>query len=225
MDPKSVNGLNLYCYCNNDPVNYADSSGHMPEWAKWLIGGLAITGLVAATILTFGAAGTAAGVIGAAMLTGGVVSGAINAIDQLHDGGTFNWTELAIATLSGTAYGAVVGATGGAWTWGAFGGKVLIAGATAALNSWNENKTGKEIALSAAKGMALSVAIQLGAKYGVQYAGKYISPIISRIFPRDPNKWLTMGDVASVVWSIPAVKTGAIKFGAGVASSIFNDIF
>ena len=104
----------------------------MPEWAKWLIGGLAITGLVAATILTFGAAGTAAGVIGAAMLTGGVVSGAINAIDQLHDGGTFNWTELAIATLSGTAYGAVVGATGGAWTWGAFGGKVLIAGATAA---------------------------------------------------------------------------------------------
>ena len=28
LDPESVNGLNLYCYCNNDPVNYCDPSGH-----------------------------------------------------------------------------------------------------------------------------------------------------------------------------------------------------
>ena len=30
LDPESVNGLNLYCYCGNDPVNYADPSGHFP---------------------------------------------------------------------------------------------------------------------------------------------------------------------------------------------------
>ena len=29
LDPDSVNGLNLYCYCGNDPVNYADPSGHL----------------------------------------------------------------------------------------------------------------------------------------------------------------------------------------------------
>ena len=28
LDPENVNGLNLYCYCGNDPVNYADPSGH-----------------------------------------------------------------------------------------------------------------------------------------------------------------------------------------------------
>lgn len=28
LDPETVNGLNLYCYCGNDPVNYADPSGY-----------------------------------------------------------------------------------------------------------------------------------------------------------------------------------------------------
>ena len=28
LDPKSVNGLNLYCYCYNNPISYYDPSGH-----------------------------------------------------------------------------------------------------------------------------------------------------------------------------------------------------
>ena len=33
IDPENPNGLNLYAYCYNDPVNYSDPSGHIP----WLI--------------------------------------------------------------------------------------------------------------------------------------------------------------------------------------------
>ena len=28
LDSESVNGLNLYCHCYNDPINYYDPSGH-----------------------------------------------------------------------------------------------------------------------------------------------------------------------------------------------------
>ena len=30
LDPSSVNVLNLYCYCLNNPINYYDSSGCEP---------------------------------------------------------------------------------------------------------------------------------------------------------------------------------------------------
>ena len=38
LDPESVNGLNLYCYCGNDPVNYADPSGNSIILTLALIG-------------------------------------------------------------------------------------------------------------------------------------------------------------------------------------------
>ena len=43
LDPQSINGLNLYCYCMNNPIMYADPSGHFPV-AALIIG--AIVGAV-----------------------------------------------------------------------------------------------------------------------------------------------------------------------------------
>ena len=37
LDPQSINGLNLYCYCYNNPIMYKDSAGNFPE-IIWIFG-------------------------------------------------------------------------------------------------------------------------------------------------------------------------------------------
>ena len=46
LDINNITGLNLYVYCNNNPIMYDDPEGNMPNWTKWLIGGIAFTGAV-----------------------------------------------------------------------------------------------------------------------------------------------------------------------------------
>ena len=42
IDPETPNGLNLYAYCYNDPVNYADPSGHLAFFIVTAIIGAAL---------------------------------------------------------------------------------------------------------------------------------------------------------------------------------------
>ena len=60
---------------------------------------------------------------------------------------------------------------------------------------------------------------------GVQQStlGKFGPQLLSKIAPRNPNHWITMGDIGSALWAIPAVKTGVIRFVGGVAGSIINN--
>lgn len=57
--------LNLYTYCQGDPVNATDPSGHMPEWLKktLTIAAIVVVAAVAVTavVVTAGAAGAAIG--------------------------------------------------------------------------------------------------------------------------------------------------------------------
>ena len=46
LEPEDLGGLNLYSYCNNNPVNYYDPEGHI---AMWLI--LALAGAIAGAIV------------------------------------------------------------------------------------------------------------------------------------------------------------------------------
>ena len=63
LDAENVNGLNLYCYCNNDPINYVDPSGHAVM--SFLIG-MGIAALIGAGM---GAASYAAGQVFEGMVT------------------------------------------------------------------------------------------------------------------------------------------------------------
>ena len=79
LAPESVNGLNLYCYCHNDPVNYADSSGHLAVSGTILLAAIiggAIAGASISTISYFytNEEPTVGGVVGA-FTVGTVIGG------------------------------------------------------------------------------------------------------------------------------------------------------
>ena len=89
LDPESINGLNLYAYCNNNPIMYADPSGH------FLISTLIIGAIIGAAV----GFGTAA------------------YIDYQDDGQIFNgsvkWYDYLGATVLGGTIGAGLGAFAG----------------------------------------------------------------------------------------------------------------
>jgi len=120
LDPSSINGLNLYCYCFNNPILYVDPSGHMPEWVMWFIGGVLLVGSIVLTIATGGAA---AGTIVATVhtiATGAMIGGITSAaIGTLAGGITFengvaswDWSGAAEGFMWGSITGVISGAAG-----------------------------------------------------------------------------------------------------------------
>lgn len=105
IDSENPNGLNLYAYCCNDPVNYADPSGHeaLPNWLKWVIGGVAFAGAVTLTALTGGALAPMFIQMGASIVLGGLIEGTVSAIR-----GENFWEGFANGAANGALTGGVL---------------------------------------------------------------------------------------------------------------------
>ena len=135
LDGETVDGLNLYAYCCNDPVNYADPSGHMAISLSVLV----ISGLIA-------------GGIGAGL-------GLVTAIysDYAEDSKWFNgdWTDYVGKIAGGFIAGFGVGI---ATVLGAGVGAAILGGTTATLFT----STGLALSLSSAVGIGSATAFLTG---------------------------------------------------------------
>ena len=87
---------------------YSDGDGHMPQWVKWLIGGVTFVGAVALTALTGGALAPVFIGMGLSIATGGVIDGIVTACQ----GGNF-WDGFADGAADGAMWGGIF-ALGGA---------------------------------------------------------------------------------------------------------------
>ena len=113
LDPKSINGLNLYAYCGNNPVVHVDYEGNAwYEFWKWdwasigkiAVGVTIIAGLVVGSIFTGGMLSVV--LAGAAI---GAIAGGIGAgISTAVSGGSIH--DFANSFLVGTITGAISGA-------------------------------------------------------------------------------------------------------------------
>ena len=108
----------------NNPIMYADPSGHMPEWLQWTLGGLiavvAIGGSIALSVLAAPALIGALGGTLAANIAGGAIIGAVGGAvagfgvsygSQVIEKGfqDTDWNAVIKSTISGAISGAIAG--------------------------------------------------------------------------------------------------------------------
>ena len=105
LEPETINGLNLYAYCGNNPVMAVDPNGN--KWWRWLLGGLLLLGGVILCCIPGGQA------IGASLIVGGASITLSNIMSAAGvDGKTASLISSGLDIVSGIALCFVPGLQG-----------------------------------------------------------------------------------------------------------------
>ena len=150
LDPTNINGLNLYAYCNNDPVNYFDPDGHSAvlllsliavagfgltcvgaatDNSYWTAIGLtmvAIPALICGGLAAFGTAGLLSSIVGGATMFAGVVTGTFASAEYIEAAGRGNWIR-DVTGMSEGWYDAAMIVTAGIATLGTIASSIIHA--------------------------------------------------------------------------------------------------
>lgn len=162
LDPETINGLNLYAYCGNNPVMRVDENGN--AWWHWLLSAVAVVALVAvvvaSAIVTGGASLVAMGVGFAIGATASVVSqGVTNVINGNGFFDNINIGTVLIGGLVGAAFAGAAFVPGLGGLAGAFG---IGLAANVATSSIEQKSIGEILFNGLVGGLAAGLAFGFG---------------------------------------------------------------
>ena len=102
-DPETINGINLYAYCGNNPVMHSDPYG-TTEWWQWLLFGIGVAVLVVAGgVLAVASLGVGTAAFGATFLGSMALNASVGALIGAGVGSV-------IGIVSGAIYAGITGA-------------------------------------------------------------------------------------------------------------------
>ncbi|EJL88518.1 RHS repeat-associated core domain protein containing protein [Herbaspirillum sp. CF444] len=109
--PFGIGGINPYAYCAGDPINQADSSGHMST-GQWIGLGLGLVAGIVLSIATEGAALPAVLSLAATVTGDAAIGAAAEGVAEAVDGQRMDWASVGWAAGLGGA-GSLIGWGGG----------------------------------------------------------------------------------------------------------------